>query len=1025
MSTKLIYSLTDENPDLKKQIGCMNGIFQLFDRHRFVAAGRVNGHSHKRLPPSGQNGNQAVEPNGKLQNLTEKNKKKIVKEKGRISTESSRTSLSSSSPSSSFSSLDYKAAHQEPSPSSQTFSVGTPIRELHVNPQNALIRLTQKSANLRDVVKDSMHREARGLSVRTAAKDETVVHTLKYIDSPRPSLPSKSVKPRNSGLNDSFRAFAKPREAPLSSNEGKDGCAVWVPKDIRRLSYDGRESRDTLKSTMKLKELPRLSLDSRAGSMRGNHGETSNLQHEPGSGKRPSNVVAQLMGLEAFSDPIPIIDDQLRVASSCQTERHDPFSRSSRMTNGNKSDHFSWSPKNSPKDLSSQQAKNAVLFTKNTASQKIPIETAPWRQPQGSRGSQSPALKSQEAPTKTLTLSPSVYGEIEKRLANLEFKKSGKDLRALKQILEAMQKTKEILDNKRDQTSKFTSPVSDNSSLDRSSNSRSQQSNIPMSSTVKESKSPKSYKSPIVIMKPAKLLEKSNSPRSSVSSIDNLSSHHTLQTSGSADNRKASIDKRTATQLTPRNTHSSSKNKNTNLRPSKSAQASKMPQRNGDENSASPGRSTGSVSPRPQQRRLGMDKQSSRSSSLDSSRTRRQSNRQATESSSPGRKWMPKCSNSQQTTNQLSEENRELSHQSDSISLQSESSISLASRMDNEVTSNIQPEKINDNYFKQNPSARFSADGAMAEPGRLTAEQPSPISVLDATFYRDESPSPVKKTSNAYALKDYETLYPDDEVEWMEVDQDQISHSRKSSLSSEIDHTILENIQTSVRNPTESNCADMEPIIGNTDFLCDNRNPDHLYISDILSASGLLRKVDSGLIQSHSSDHLINPKLFFALEKDKASTRILFNEYGSEKTIQQRPEQKIQRTLLFDVVNEILLRKLVVADSFKQRFSLDKQTGKKQRGQRLLRELCSEVDRLQGNNNSGGSLDEDDDCLRSILCEDMMQWPMNCTEYNREIPGLVLDVERLIFKDLITELVTGEIAGQQRRLAHCRQLFPK
>lgn len=51
MSAKFIYSLTDENPDLQKQIGCMNGIFQLFDRHRFLPAKRINGHhNHKRLP---------------------------------------------------------------------------------------------------------------------------------------------------------------------------------------------------------------------------------------------------------------------------------------------------------------------------------------------------------------------------------------------------------------------------------------------------------------------------------------------------------------------------------------------------------------------------------------------------------------------------------------------------------------------------------------------------------------------------------------------------------------------------------------------------------------------------------------------------------------------------------------------------------------------------------------------------------------------------------------------------------------
>jgi len=47
MAAKLLQSLADENPDLQKQIGCMTGIFQLFDRHHALTARRI---AHKRLP---------------------------------------------------------------------------------------------------------------------------------------------------------------------------------------------------------------------------------------------------------------------------------------------------------------------------------------------------------------------------------------------------------------------------------------------------------------------------------------------------------------------------------------------------------------------------------------------------------------------------------------------------------------------------------------------------------------------------------------------------------------------------------------------------------------------------------------------------------------------------------------------------------------------------------------------------------------------------------------------------------------
>lgn len=52
MAAKLLHSLTDENLDLQKQIGCMNGIFQLFDRpHILTGSRRMVGHSPKRPPP--------------------------------------------------------------------------------------------------------------------------------------------------------------------------------------------------------------------------------------------------------------------------------------------------------------------------------------------------------------------------------------------------------------------------------------------------------------------------------------------------------------------------------------------------------------------------------------------------------------------------------------------------------------------------------------------------------------------------------------------------------------------------------------------------------------------------------------------------------------------------------------------------------------------------------------------------------------------------------------------------------------
>lgn len=45
---------------------------------------------------------------------------------------------------------------------------------------------------------------------------------------------------------------------------------------------------------------------------------------------------------------------------------------------------------------------------------------------------------------------------------------------------------------------------------------------------------------------------------------------------------------------------------------------------------------------------------------------------------------------------------------------------------------------------------RLNEDRPMAELAISTIEQPSPVSVLDATFYEEDSPSPVKKKTTAF-----------------------------------------------------------------------------------------------------------------------------------------------------------------------------------------------------------------------------------------------------------------------------------
>ncbi|PRQ53354.1 putative protein LONGIFOLIA 1/2 [Rosa chinensis] len=1049
MSAKVFHSFRDENRDLQKQLGCMSGIFQLFDRRHFLSGRSINGHSHKRLPP-GENGKQEIDPKSRaLPKATDKNRKKAVKER-RNSTESSTTTVSSSSCSSSFSSsLEYnKAAQQEQSLSGQTIYNDRHTRDLSMNKPNISKPLSQQSF-------DSTYREARGISVRPGGKDG-VGHRLKYIDSPRPSQPLKPIKPRVSG-GESFQVHAKLREAHRNSNEEKDGCMRFAPKEARRLSYDERASRDTVKSTTKLKELPRLSLDSKERSIRracspetrsshffkdlqrenGNCDKMLDLQPEPGSSKRP-NVVAKLMGLD-LSDSVSTSVTPLRLISTCPSDRFDPLSKSLRKTDESKQDVLSGFPRNTQKSFSSPQRRSANSVMQPTANSKFPIETAPWRQPHGSKGLPQSTFNCQEEPTKAPKSSPSVYGEMEKRLAELEFKKSGKDLRALKQILEAMQKSKQNSEDKKE-ASNFASQVSNKSGLCESTISASKRNtkrSPSLPATAMGSKSPKSCKSPIIIMKPGKLMEKTHNSASTVISMDNRSCPRRLQTSNPGDNRKELLDRK-AKDLTPRNIHTSdsfngrlrSTDKNSNVRTSKAAQKPKMP--HSEENSPGPSRSI--TSPRLQNRRFGLEKQSAPTTlSSDSSMTRRQHSRQSLEASTPGRKLGPKSPRFHQSNCQLSETStstRAMSHQDDTTSQQSESNTSLASHADTEATSIHQSDEIRDTYMKQHsqkqnrPAVGLSDDRLTAETGKASLEQPSPISVLDSTFYRDDSPSPVKKISNAFKDDGGQNL---DEAEYGPMDLGLISNSTTPSLGAEIDHKRLENLKHLIHNHRHMSSTHEEPIFGHITFLCDRSNPDHMYISDILLASGILRYLESAwtTIELQTLEHLINPNLFLALEEIRADIEPWDDGKRCEKILQSQSDEKIQRKLVFDVVKEFLVQKLVVENSFKQWFSPNNLAEGKPRGQQLLTELCSQVDQLQ-RRNLNGNLDDEDESLTSILLENFMDQSQNWTVCDGEIPSVVLDVERLIFKDLITEIVSSDAVDHVGWSGgHCRQLFSK
>ncbi|CAJ1975399.1 unnamed protein product [Sphenostylis stenocarpa] len=1101
MAAKLLQSLADDNPDLQKQIGCMTGIFQLFDRQHVLTARRIG---QRRLPSGNSHfsdGNMEGDSNNihHRQTATDTSLNKCVNERQRISTESSRASFSSCS--SSASSLDCKAEAE--AAFDRILFPETPSRDAVTNQPTISPHFGCNSLDLRDVVKDSMYREARGLSVKTTGNEESAINAMKRRDSPRPmqlpkyvdgtyrvGIDGKQSVPID--LKESIRVLAKLREAPWyyaetkelpsSLHEVKDGPWHSISKDTSWFAYEGKEisrlsfeSRETIKSTPKLKELPRLSLDSKEGSLRpfssdskGSHPSrniysgtsTSNdkfpsLQQPSTTPSRPPGVVAKLMGLEALPDSSFAGDTQPSSTETYSAQDNGQFPRSSK-TGVTRPLRVSHSPKISLKDPASPRRKNPDLVMKPISSSRFPIEPAPWKQQDGNRSSQKPNLRVVKAPARAPDSFPSVYSEIEKRLKDLEFKQSGRDLRALKQILEAMQEKGLLESRKEEQAPNVVGSQSDYepkginlNQNTRSGRQQNTQRNNFLSSTLKGSESARVFESPIVIMKPAKLVEKTVIPASSVIPIGGISGSQKYQNGGvHVDNKTSTSATRLAKDQSPRNIHrdasaSSIDRKANSSKNTRSVQSQSRSQQHPKENSQSSAKHSGTVSPRLQQKKLELEKRSRPPAPpSDSNKPRRQSGKKATESGLPGGKQRPKTLNLQHSDEKLSEisnESRTLSCQGDEISLQSDS-LTFNSKTDVEVTSSLQSVEIDDN---QSPSSkavkqlisdivqkkttpRLDEDEIVAELATKAPEHPSPISVLDGSAYRDDVPSPVKQISGVLKGDDaQESKENEFKDQWNPAE----SLSYHSMGSGEINRKKLQNIDHLVQKLRRLNSSHDEARIDYIASLCENTNPDHRYISEILLASGLLlRDLSSELLtfQLHSSGNPINPELFLVLEQTKASSLLSKEESSPEKDANMKlNKEKFHRKFIFDSVNEILGAKLGSSPEPWYLPNSNRLTKKTLSAQKLLKELCFEIEKIQAKKPEWCLEDEDDD-LKSMLCEDVMHGSESWTDFHGYLPGVVLDVERLIFKDLVDEVVIGESAGLRvKPSVRRRKLFGK
>ncbi|KAM0064489.1 putative protein LONGIFOLIA [Helianthus debilis subsp. tardiflorus] len=213
---------------------------------------------------------------------------------------------------------------------------------------------------------------------------------------------------------------------------------------------------------------------------------------------------------------------------------------------------------------------------------------------------------------------------------------------------------------------------------------------------------------------------------------------------------------------------------------------------------------------------------------------------------------------------------------------------------------------------------------------------PSPVSVLDSAFDKDESLSPSPVMKRTIDFKD---------------------------LAGDLDDDIWSSPPT----PTE----DEEFISGDSDFK---------YISEILRASKYLP---------------VNSSAFLFLENQQS-----LNENDSSNS------SKLQRKLVFDVVTEILNHNKDLPPSLTK-------------SSNTVKKICSEFQKIREPETAENLLDQICSVLKKDLARDN-DWG----DHLVEVSEAVLYIERLIFKDLVSETIRdlAQFAGKTTVLAPRRKL---
>ncbi|KAL9230913.1 hypothetical protein vseg_006204 [Gypsophila vaccaria] len=966
MSAKLLYSLSGENLNQRKPNGCMNGFLQFFDPHHFISSRSANNSNTRILPPD-EHRVKGEGTNGGTRKTKEK-RPKVIKTQGN-SSESSRMSVSSSSASTPLASQDCER---------------------------------------------SVKNEKCPSPIKTLPREQAVRQAKTHVDSPRLLQPYKNDSPRLVARNDSFRSTSSNQSAPILPLRTR--YPDEPVNDSPRFSHDGRDARETYTSSLKLKELPRLSLDSRQQPvkkfvheskddlvLRHLRRETQNprkaqkLPEEPASSRPASNVVAKLMGLEALSDWTRNVNSQIEQNDS------GTYGNSNFRVKG-----VSKSRRETSSEAKTQRTR------KDKPSSKVSTEPVPWKTQEEQQSSGQVTPKNQQFNSEPQKHTLTVYANIEKRINDLDFNRSGKDLRALKHILDSIHKEKTKLlstnedmssDNEFQTCSNSSSYISHKQGLgDEASQHQDHIGHVPV--TRKEFRSTKGTTPRDT--KPCKIVRDSKKDASFVVQDLPLKRLHRIRIGKPENNVKEATQKQSIKHNTPMANHFRYPSHQTHCTTrNKSGERTPRPK------TALKGQPTTT---------LNVPSQVKKPMTARSASNNIYSHISATIMGSQTGQHKPNTKGLRSPTERLQQKLHILKHEddhsevirSDPTFLNQENNTNtnfskgrseMISQIHTVLTGTDQPGMKCDSWLlaiNNKHAEGIPGDTTSEELAIVAREQPSPVSVLDANFYGDESPSPVKKKPTAF--RDYETNAAYKEVEWRDMDLTYLPNTLGPTISYIKEDVTIDNFSQAVQALRQFDYSQ-----GSTDSVDSpvEVNFEEAYVSEILAASGILDDISSIAVDFRfGQSQAVNPKLFFVLEQRKKESRYLpASRSTSKKDTDMSATGRHQRKLLFDIVNEILSQKLSSSGMGSQSRLLKKISAPTINTSEVVQEILTEINQLQGNSSNQCLLDDENDFLATIIEKDLAKVTGHWGNVSNEIPRLVLDIERLIFKDLIGELV--------------------